>query len=162
RDVLASHQRFDKNSHLLSQLPPPAPSQGPAPPKPVWPQPGEILGDLTLWRELGRGAFSRVYLASEASTGDRPVAVKLTCYRSAEARPQGGLAPPHVVPILSARSQVLPLLDLVCMPFLGSATLRDVQDRLYSSRCAPAPRAGRDILDAVAALSRPGDPLPDR
>src|SRR5262249_38151121 len=44
----------------------------------AWPRPGETIGDFTLRRELGHGAFSRVYLATEASAGDRPVAIKLT------------------------------------------------------------------------------------
>src|SRR5262249_11565478 len=65
--LLAAHQFLAANSELL----------GPAPAA-QWPEPGERWGDFALARELGRGAFARVYLAAEASAGDRPVALKLS------------------------------------------------------------------------------------
>src|SRR5687767_5647747 len=34
----------------------------PKPQPPVWPQVGEVFGDFTLRRVLGKGAFARVYL----------------------------------------------------------------------------------------------------
>src|SRR5581483_6042743 len=44
----------------------------------AWPVPGNVLAGCRLLRELGRGAFARVYLAVEGSAGDRPVALKVS------------------------------------------------------------------------------------
>src|SRR5581483_3840277 len=44
----------------------------PSPPLP-WPKSGASFLDFTLVRELGRGAFARVFLARETRLGDRPV-----------------------------------------------------------------------------------------
>src|SRR5262245_8560850 len=66
----------------------------------VWPSPGDDVGHCRLIRELGRGAFSRVYLAQERSAGDRPVALKLCRAADVEARTLGRLHHPHIMPIL--------------------------------------------------------------
>jgi serine/threonine protein kinase len=125
-----------------------------------WPEPGDRLGDLTLLRELGRGAFARVYLAAEESTGGRPVAVKLSAEGAAEARTMGSLAHPHIVPVLSARFEESVGLTAVCMPFLGAATLTDVLDKAYPTADAPPPQDAVVIRAAIRAASCPGDPIP--
>ena len=56
---------------------------------PPWPVPGEAWLDFQLLEELGRGAYSRVYLAREMSLGDRLVVVKATSLGPREAN--GGL-----------------------------------------------------------------------
>jgi serine/threonine protein kinase len=150
RRLLAAHQFLAANSAVLR-----------AAPEPRWPEPGQRWGDLTLLRELGRGTFARVYLATEASTGDRPVAVKLSLEGGAEARTLGRLSHPNVVPILSARSDPATGLTTVCMPFLGGATLTDVLDRVFSATDAAPPRRAAVILEAARAAVREGDPAPD-
>jgi tetratricopeptide (TPR) repeat protein len=125
-----------------------------------WPRPGERLGDLTLLRELGRGAFARVYLAAEESTGGRPVAVKFSPEGADEARTMGRLVHPGVVPVLSARLEEGVGLTAVCMPFLGAATLTDLLDRAYPTPEARPPRSATVVGDAMRAASRPGDPAP--
>lgn len=154
RRLLAAHHFLAEQANLLDEA---APAR--------WPAPGEQWGDYTLRRELGRGAFARVYLATEASTGDRLVALKLSAAASAEARTLGPLNHPNVVPILSARDEGG--LFAVCMPFLGAATLTDVLDRAYAAPTSRPPRRAAAILDAVRETARPGDPvvgstLPDR
>jgi serine/threonine protein kinase/Tfp pilus assembly protein PilF len=123
-----------------------------------WPLPGEQFGDFTLLRELGRGAFSRVFLATEASTGDRAVAVKFTT-EGDEARMLGRLVHPNIVPILSAHP--VAGLTAVCMPFLGAATLEEVRDYLYPTEGATAPSSAAVLLESIAATVRPGDPAVD-
>lgn len=118
-------------------------------------QPGEHLGDYTLVRELGRGGFAQVFLARESSTGNRPVVVKLSRNGEQEARTLGPLVHPGVVPILSCRQDEKLGATIVCMPFLGTATLEDVLDRVHGSA---APRHAVQILEAARALSRPDDP----
>jgi serine/threonine protein kinase len=150
RRLLAAHQFLAANSEVLRAAPPVR-----------WPEPGEHWGDWTLLRELGRGAFARVYLATEASTGDRPVAVKLSFEGGAEARTLGRLSHPNVVPILSARSDPASGLTAVCMPFLGGATLTDVLDRAFPAAGAAPPRGANLFVEAARAAVRAGDPVPD-
>ncbi len=147
RRLLATHQLLAEHSVALGSAPPPR-----------WPAPGERWGDFTLVRELGRGAFARVYLATEASTGDRPVALKLSFAGGAEARTLGRLNHPGVVPVLSARTDRETGLTAVCMPYLGAATLTDVVDRAYADPGAGRPRRAAVFLEAARAAARPGDP----
>lgn len=153
--LLAAHQFLAENSDLLLQVPPIR-----------WPVPGDTFGDFTLLSELGRGSFARVFLATEASTGDRSVALKLSIEGSSEAKTLGRLDHPNIVPILSARQDEGGL-SLVCMPFLGSGTLHDVLDRAFPQEDSPPPELARVILDAVRVEpsvephvpNRPADPF---
>jgi serine/threonine protein kinase len=138
--------------------------QGPllAVPLPEWPEPGQCVGDFTLVRELGRGAFARVFLATESSAGGRFVAVKLTREGTAEAAMLGPLSHPNIVPVLSARPE--PGADgfaVVCMPYLGSATLNDLLDHAFPNADARPPTRARVVMEAIRATVRPGDPVPD-
>jgi tetratricopeptide (TPR) repeat protein len=144
RRVLRAHLFLMDNGALLEE------------PAPRWPEAGERLGDLTLVRELGRGAFARVFLATEASTGDRPVAVKLSREGSAEARTLGPLNHPNIVPVLSARKDESTGLTAVCMPYLGSATLEDVLERAFPAGAA-APERAALILDVARSSPAEGD-----
>src|SRR5206468_3184686 len=81
--LVNAHQFVDANAEVLAKSPPVC-----------WPEPGEVVGDFTYLRELGRGSFAHVYLAREASAGDRPVVVKLSLEGAAEARTLGRLAHP--------------------------------------------------------------------
>jgi serine/threonine protein kinase len=150
RRLLAAHQFLAANSEVLRAAPPVR-----------WPEPGERWGDWTLVRELGRGAFARVYLATEASTGDRSVAVKLSFEGGAEARTLGRISHPNVVPVLSARSDPASGLTAVCMPFLGGATLTDVLDRAFRAAGDAPPRGASLFVEAARAAVRPGEPVPD-
>lgn len=141
RRLLAAHQFLVDNSDLLSSVDPVR-----------WPEPGQAFGDHTLLRELGRGSFARVFLATEASTGDRPVAVKLSLEGAAEAKTLGRLDHPNIVPILSAR-QADNGLSVVCMPYLGSATMHDLLDQAYPEKGARPPERGQAILDAVRSVT---------
>jgi serine/threonine protein kinase/Flp pilus assembly protein TadD len=149
--VLLSHQFIGRNQGWLSEALLPEPAS--------WPRPGDVVGDYTLLRELGRGAFARVFLAREAPTGDRPVALKLARESGSEARTLGRLSHDHIVPVLSAGQDGTGL-HRVCMPFLGSATLNDVLDRAYPHPGAPAPRRAVVIRQAIEATARPDDPAP--
>jgi serine/threonine protein kinase len=146
RSLLRGHQFLAGKSGVLASAPPVR-----------WPEPGERWHDFTLLRELGRGAFARVYLATEESTGDRPVALKLSFDGGAEARTLGRLNHPGIVPVLSARADAATALTAVCMPFAGAATLNDVLDRAYRQP-GPPPRRASVFSDAIRAAVREGDP----
>jgi serine/threonine protein kinase len=150
-DVRASLFRMVRMHQELSQL------AGRQALPPCWPAAGERVGDFTLLRELGRGAFARVFLAREASAGDRPVVVKLSPQGDAEARTLGPLSHPNVVPVLSCRPDPETGLVVVCMPFLGTATLEDVLDHLFRPG-ARAPRQAARLVESARASSTPEDP----
>jgi serine/threonine protein kinase/tetratricopeptide (TPR) repeat protein len=157
RRLLQAHQFLDGNPKYLDGRP-----------DVPWPKVGERYGDLTLLRELGRGSFSRVYLATEASTGDRLVAVKFSQRGDAEARTQGRLSHPHIVPILSARQDESTGLMAVRMPYLGTATLEDVLDRAWPAppsappgtqgKKAKRPRKTGIIPNVLRDCAQPEDP----
>ena len=60
----------------------------------------------------------------------------------------GPLAHPNIVPVLSAGQHEAGI-SMVCMPYLGNATLGHVLARAYPANCSPPPRHARVILDAV-------------
>ena len=106
-----------------------------------WPVTGDVVAGFTIVRELGCGAFARVYLATEASAGDRPVALKLTLEGGAEACILGRLTHRNIVHVNSAGDDEETGLTRLCMPFLGAATLQDVLREAYPQAGArPDPR----------------------
>jgi eukaryotic-like serine/threonine-protein kinase len=119
-----------------------------APPNVRWPEPDEEIAGFKLQRELGRGAFSHVFLATEPAVGQRRVVVKIATGGADEALTLGRLEHPNIVRILSARVDQATGLSVVCMPFLGEATLCDVLERVLA---APAlPRHAKTLLEAAA------------
>ncbi len=129
-----------------------------------WPSEGEVVAGFTILRELGRGTFARVYLATEAAAGDRPVALKFTLEGGAEACILGRMPHPNIIHVNSAGEHEedgrLTSLTRLCMPFLGTATLHDLLRSAYPRAAAPPPTRGDIILETVARAVRPGDPPP--
>jgi serine/threonine protein kinase len=125
-----------------------------------WPEPGDSFLGFTFQRELGRGAFARVFLATEPALGGRLVAVKVSHQGAAEAETLGRLDHPNIVPVYSVQKEDLSGLSVVCMPYLGSATLCDVLDRAFAQPDRPA--RAQVILDAVRDTAQPGEPSADR
>src|SRR5437588_2495336 len=115
--------------------------------KTPWPAPGQTFLGFELLEEIGRGAFARVFLATEPALGNREVAVKISRGGSAEAKTLGRLNHPNIVPVHSVREDRSTGLTLVCMPYLGCATLGDVFDYVFEKGSPPA--AARIIGDAV-------------
>src|SRR5262249_25615868 len=99
--------------------------------EPHWPAPGQTWPDFQLLEELGRGAYSRVFLAREKSLGDRLVVVKATSLGPREAHTLGMLQHPHIVPVHSMHRDERLGLTAVCMPFLSRVSLFDVMDALF-------------------------------
>lgn len=116
---------------------------------PPLPEPGDDIGPYRLIRELGRGGFARVFLASDAELEDRLLVVKVTDRPSAEHRYLARAPHPHIVSILRERTTDDGL-QLIFMPFVGGATLRDVLDE---ARCRP--NLAPDLLDNLDRCSAP-------
>ncbi len=146
RRLLRVHLDADENPELLRGLRRP------------WPAPGHDYLGFRLLRELGRGTFARVFLAREAAVGDRLVAVKVSVHADNEAHTLGRLDHPNVVPVLSAQSDPAGGFSVVCMPYLGGATLCDVLDLLSAQPGLPA--GAQALLDVARGGREPGDPAP--
>jgi serine/threonine protein kinase/tetratricopeptide (TPR) repeat protein len=106
----------------------------PAPP--ALPEVGtEFLG-FQLVRELGRGAFGRVYLATQPELAGRAVALKVSVDIAGESRSLAQLQHTNIVPVYSVHHDRG--LHAVCMPYFGRTTLADVLRHRRRERAAPA------------------------
>jgi serine/threonine protein kinase/Flp pilus assembly protein TadD len=137
RRLVDAHRFLDENSDFLD-----------AGRSVEWPLPGQRFRDFLLVRELGRGAFARVYLAKEETLGDRPVAVKVSLRGGGEAQTLGRIRHPNIVSIHSVQGDERSGLTIVCMPYLGSATLCDVLDEVAGTAL---PERGGAIIEAITA-----------
>jgi len=126
-----------------------------------WPEPGERVGDFDLLRQLGKGAFGRVFLAMEEPT-TRHVVVKLTRQKCDEAKVLGRLGHRNVVSVLSAPHDNTSGLYLIVMPYHGSSTLEDLLELAYPLRRGgkDRPRSAEIIVSAARRNLHAGDPVP--
>ncbi len=120
------------------------------------PEAGDELGPYRLLRELGRGAFARVFLAEQGNLDDRLVVVKVSTRGTPEPRLLARARHAHIVEVLLHAEAEDGALQILCMPFLGGATLEAVlaERRRLGGRA----RTGRELLtdlDHVAALEYP-------
>ena len=127
------------------------------------PESGDEIGPYRLLRELGRGAFARVFLAEQSDLGDRLVVVKVSTRSSAEPTLLARARHANIVEVLRHVDANDGALHLVCMPFLGGATLGAIlesrRDRAYRGRTRRLPRTGCDFLDDLDRASAPEYPL---
>ena len=143
--LLQAHLFLEENPALLGE-----------PAQVCWPECGQRFLDFQLVLELGRGAFARVFLATQPKLGGRLVALKVAWHGGAEAEILGRLHHPNIVPVHSADTDPDTGLTAVCMPYLGSATLRDVIEKLSAQPATPTD--ARFILKAAGNLAHPLDP----
>ncbi|MDW8198378.1 MAG: protein kinase, partial [Gemmataceae bacterium] len=111
------------------------------------PRPGETILGFKLIRELGRGAFARVYLAEQATLANRQVALKITHRPTREAERLARLQHTNIVPIYSIHDDGQT--QVICMPYLGRVTIADLI-RAYRID-QPAPSCGKKSTSARAA-----------
>ena len=123
------------------------------------PDAGDEIGPYRLLRELGRGAFARVFLAEQADLGDRLVVVKVSSRPSAEPELLARARHAHIVEVLRRAEADTEngTLHLICMPFLGGATLGDVLKARRRRRAG----SGRDLLADLDRASAPEYPASD-
>ena len=123
------------------------------------PDAGETVLGFRLNRELGRGAFGRVFLAAQLELADRPVAVKLSTALASEIRTLARLQHTNIVPVYSAHQQGS--LQALCMPYFGGTTLGKA---LMDVILAGPKRTGKSLADSVrggqsAPVQRAAGPL---
>ncbi len=122
----------------------------------VWPLQGEEFLGFHLLEELGRGAFSRVFLAEELALGERSVVVKVSRLSGMEPQALGRLRHPNIVPVHSVQFDDRRGLSAICMPFYGRATLYDLLDHAF--RRGTIPLRGREVDEAIDRAVTAGDP----
>jgi tetratricopeptide (TPR) repeat protein len=118
-----------------------------------WPEPGEDFLGFRFERELGRGAFGRVYLAQQEGLADRRVALKVGHDLVAETESLAQLLHSNIVPIYSVHRQGT--WQALCMPYVGATTLLEEFARLPTS----ATRARRHVSSVLARVARLADGL---
>jgi serine/threonine protein kinase/Tfp pilus assembly protein PilF len=88
------------------------------------PKAGGTFLDFVLERELGQGAFGRVFLARQIGLAKRPVALKITAKRQQEPETLARLRHTNIMPIYSVHESGP--FQAICMPYLGQVTLADL------------------------------------
>ncbi len=116
-------------------------------PAPALPHEGEVLAGFRLVRELGRGAAGRVFLAVQPSLADRPVVLKITSRGRGEHLALARLQHMNIVPLYSEHVLQARDLQILCMPFLGGATLGQVLELIRDE--PPSARSGKGLLSAL-------------
>jgi eukaryotic-like serine/threonine-protein kinase len=114
-----------------------------------FPQPGEALGELRLQSELGRGAIGRVFLATQPSLSDRPLAVKLTPRRGEEHLSLARLQHTNIVPLFLVQDFPDVNLRAICMPYLGGASWGAILKGMQE--IPPAERGGKHVVHQLSS-----------
>jgi serine/threonine protein kinase len=118
-----------------------------SPARAIFPHVGEVLAGFRLLSELGRGAAGRVFLAAQPSLGDRPVVLKITPYGREEHLSLARLQHMNIVPLYSEHVLQARNLQIMCMPFLGGATLAQVLELMRDRPVVQ--RTGKQIVEAL-------------
>lgn len=146
KDSLASQLGYHK---LLSQ------AANLAPPRPDFPEVGDSFEEFTLISPIGKGGYSRVFLASDRSLGGKRVVLKVSIDRGQEAETQGALDHPHIVPVNSVVFQPDRKLRGLSMPYRPGLPLDDVIRRVRRGGAIPSSAAA--IWEALADGLRSGE-----
>jgi serine/threonine protein kinase/Tfp pilus assembly protein PilF len=110
---------------------------------------GDDLFGFQLVQEIGRGSFSRVFLARQAELAGRQVALKVTTTPMQEPQFLAQLQHTNIVPIYSLHETAG--CQVVCMPYFGSTTLADVMRSLADLPTVPV--AGAHFVSTILARS---------
>lgn len=120
------------------------------------PEVGDEIGPYRLIRALGEGGFARVFLAEQADLDDRLVVVKVSTRVTAEPRLLARSSHPHIAEVLWHGEVADGSLQVICMPFVGGATLSKVLAARVGRGRRARPGSGRDLLDDLDRVSAPG------
>jgi serine/threonine protein kinase/Flp pilus assembly protein TadD len=119
--------------------------EGPAPV--AFPEVGEEIAGFRLLAELGRGGSGRVFLAEQAALADRPVVLKVGAGRRGEHLSLARLQHMNIMPLYSEHPLPDRGLQVLCMPYLGGATLARALELLADQ--PPERRTGAMLVEAL-------------
>lgn len=111
-----------------------------------WPETGEEVAGLRLVEPLGRGGFSRVFLAEDLEYENRRMAVKICRDDTHETQTLAGLQHSGIGIVHYVRRIPERGLVAICMPFASRTTLHDVLKSVWQNGCPTTPdNAWREI-----------------
>lgn len=139
KDSVASQLRYHR---LLSE------TAGFSMPKIEFPEPGDHFEEFLLRAQIGKGGYSRVFVANDLSLGGKRVVLKVSIDRGREAEAQGALDHPHIVPVNAVVYPPDPGLRGLSMPFRLGSPLDDVIRRIRQGGAQP--RSTSVLWDALA------------
>ena len=113
----------------------------------TFPEEGEVLGGFRLLAVLGRGASGRIFLALQNSLASRPVVLKVTTCGQEEHLALARLQHMNIVPLYSEQVLRPGNQRILCMPYLGGATLARLLELLRD--CPPPRRSGKRLIEAL-------------
>ncbi len=119
----------------------------------IFPVCGEMAAGCRLVAELGRGAQGRVFLAAETALADRFVVLKMGLRDCHEHLALARLLHTNIVPLHFVQDLPVHNLRVLCMPYLGGATLAQLREEL--TPIPVAQRRGRDLLAALDKIQAP-------
>jgi serine/threonine protein kinase len=121
-----------------------------APSSAIFPDVDDVLAGFRLKAELGRGVSGRVFLATQPSLADRPVVLKVALHGRVEHLSLARLQHMNIMPLYSEHLLQARGLQILCMPFLGGATLSQIDELL--SAVPLENRTGKEIVTALDQL----------
>jgi serine/threonine protein kinase/Flp pilus assembly protein TadD len=124
------------------------------------PSVGDELFGFRLCRELGRGAFARVFLAEQWNLAGRPVVLKVSAADGDEPQTLAQLQHTNIVPIYSVHEDAAAGLRAVCMPYFGGASLSAVLRAVYAE--GEAVTRGEQLVRALALVRAPWSFAPNQ
>lgn len=107
-----------------------------------------LVDDFFILKQLGRGAFARVYLARQESM-QRLVALKATSRGSEEPQALSQLDHPNIVRVYDQRAIVSPPTILLYMQYLAGGTLADCVKRRRNHPEPARELTGQIFLDSI-------------
>ncbi|MDC0937034.1 protein kinase [Pirellulales bacterium] len=124
----------------------------------AFPAIGESFLGFSLFQEIGRGAFSHVFLARQDELADRPVVLKIASGSSLEPQHLARLQHTNIVPIYSVHCREN--LTAVCMPYFGRRTLADLLAVVRQERMALS--SPQNLISTFLGQSEPTELAPNR
>ncbi len=117
-----------------------------------WPQPGETVANFELIEPIGKGAFSRVFLAGDLEFKNREVAVKFCRNDTHETEALSQLQHSAIGVVLDVREVPDRDLSAISMQMISRTTLDDVIRSVWQpkNRWQAVPRNARGVAAVVA------------
>jgi len=122
------------------------------------PQVGDEVFGFRLLRELGHGAFARVFLARRGGSASRAVVLKVSAIAGSEPDTLAQLRHAHIVPMQEVYEDVRAGLRAISMPYFGGATLSHLLYHLWDGDCVPV--HGEEFVQALARVEAPPPAAP--